>query len=151
MPKVAFSLKERALSYLARREHSRQELRRKLLDHAGPDEVDSLLDELQQCGWLSDARYVEQVLHARGGKVGHLKLAYELRTRGVKEELVQRAVSELQQNEIATARALWQKKFGTLPASREEWARQARYLQGRGFDADVIRKVLSAALAEDDG
>ncbi len=150
MPKANTSPRERALGYLARREHSRQELRRKLLPHAGSDEIDALLDEFQRRGWLSDARYVEQVVHARRGKVGHLKLVHELRARGVAEDLVQKAAGELRQDETAAARALWQKKFGTLPASREEWARQARYLQGRGFGSDVIRQVLRTAPGGDD-
>jgi len=38
------SLRERALGFLARREHSRTELRRKLAPHAeSPEELDALL------------------------------------------------------------------------------------------------------------
>ena len=56
------SLKTRALGYLARREHSRLELERKLAPHAKTSEDLSLvLDTLEQRGFLSAPRMVEQV------------------------------------------------------------------------------------------
>ena len=59
------SLRSRALSLLARREHSRAELERKLADHvAEGEDVASILDELAAKGWLSDARYAEQASRA---------------------------------------------------------------------------------------
>jgi len=142
MQKATISLRERALGYLTRREYSRQELYRKLVPYAEQEDLDTLLDEFWQRGWLSDARYTEQMIHARRGKYGSLKLAHELRSRGVAEELVNKAVDELRQDEGATARALWRKKFGAPPTTREEWTKQARYLQSRGFGSDLIRQVL---------
>ncbi len=136
------SLRERALGYLTRREYSRQELYRKLLPYAGEEDLDGLLEEFRQRGWISDARYADQMVHARRGKYGSLKLAHELRAQGVSEDLVSQAVSEVREDELGTAQALWRKKFGAPPASREEWAKQARYLQGRGFGMDTIKAVL---------
>lgn len=146
------SLRERALGYLTRREYARAELHRKLQPYAAEnDDIDALLDEFQRRGWLSEERYVDQMVHARRGKVGSRKLAHELRSRGVDEALVNRAVVELRADEEATARALWRKKFGTLPQTREEWARQARYLQGRGFGSALIVQLLKEAPDDDDG
>ena len=142
MRKATPSLRERALGYLTRREYSRQELHRKLLPYAGEEDLDSLLDEFKQRGWLSDARYVDQMVHARKGKYGSLKVAHELRAQGVAEELVDQAVKEVRKEELETARNLWRKKFGTQPDSREEWAKQARFLQSRGFGMDTIKAVL---------
>lgn len=136
------SLRERALGYLTRREYSRQELHRKLLPYAGEEDLDGLLEEFRQRGWISDARYADQMVHARKSKYGSLKLAHELRSHGVAEDLVEKAVKQVQEQELDTARALWRKKFGTQPANREEWAKQARFLQGRGFGMDTIRSVL---------
>ncbi|MDR2219181.1 MAG: recombination regulator RecX [Methylobacillus sp.] len=137
------ALRERALNHLTRREYSRQELHRKLLPFAGEDDdLDKLLDEFQQRGWISDVRYVDQMVHARKGKFGSLKVAHELRAQGVAEELVEKAVAEVRDAEQETARNLWRKKFGNPPNSREEWAKQARYLQGRGFGMETIHSVL---------
>jgi regulatory protein len=141
-PTTSLSLRERALGYLTRREYSRQELYRKLLPYAGEEDLAGLLDEFKQRGWLSDARYVDQMVHARKGKYGSLKVAHELRAQGVSEELIDKAVAEVQVQELDTARALWRKKFGAQPDSREEWARQARFLQSRGFGMDTIKSVL---------
>jgi regulatory protein len=142
MRKATPSLRERALGYLTRREYSRQELHRKLLPYAGEEDLDGLLDEFSKRGWISDARYVDQMVHARKGKYGSLKVAHELRAQGVAEELVDKAVHEVRKEELETARNLWRKKFGAQPDSREEWAKQARFLQSRGFGMDTIKTVL---------
>jgi regulatory protein len=144
------SLRERALGYLTRREYSRAELYRKLKHYAGDEDLDALLDEFKQRNWLSDARYAYQMVHARKGKYGSVKLAHELRAQGVAEELVDKALEELQANEQETARNLWRRKYGTPPKNREEWARQARFLQSRGFSTDIIRQVLRGDPAEID-
>ena len=150
MPKPRISLRERALGYLTRREYSRSELQRKLAPHAGEEDLDALLDEFQRRGWLSDARYADQIVHARRGKVGSLKVAHELRAQGVAEELVNGAVKGMQAEDETSALAVWRKKFGTPAATREEWAKQARFLQSRGFSTEIIRKVLRGSEADTD-
>ena len=142
MRKTTPSLRERALGYLTRREYSRQELHRKLQPYAGEEDLDGLLDEFSKRGWISDVRYVDQMVHARKGKYGSLKVAHELRAQGVAEELVDKAVKEVRSEELETARNLWRKKFGAQPDSREDWAKQARFLQSRGFGMDTIKSVL---------
>jgi len=150
MRKATPSLRERALGYLTRREYSRQELRRKLAPYAVEgDDLDALLQEFLQQGWISDVRYADQMVHARKGKYGSLKVAHELRTHGVAEDLVEKAVKDMQENEMDTARALWRKKFGAQPVNREEWAKQARFLQSRGFALDTIRSVLRGEADEE--
>lgn len=142
------SLRERALGYLARREHSAKELHRKLLPYVTEaDDLDALLLDFKARGWLSDQRFAEQVVHARQGRYGRLRVAHELREKGVAETLAEQAVSML--DDLQSARAVWQKKYGKSPANREEWAKQARFLQSRGFAFDVIKQVLSG-IGEDD-
>ena len=131
------TLRERALGYLTRREYSRLELKLKLQAHVVDEDLDGLLDDFQQRGWLSEARYVEQMVHARQAKFGSLKVAHELRAHGIDEELVDQAVATLQRDEKERAGKLWQKKFGKVAQSREEWAKQARFLQSRGFGTDI--------------
>ncbi len=137
------SLRARALDALSRREHSRIELMRKLAPHTGnPDELTALLDDLQKRGWLSDARFAEQVINARQSRYGSRKLAFELREKGVADDLISAAVVNLHDTELERARAIWERKFGQMPASAHEKAKQVRFLQSRGFDWDVIRKIL---------
>jgi regulatory protein len=145
----ALSLRERALGYLTRREYSRAELHQKLRSFAEEEsEIEVLLDDFQQRGWLSEVRYTDQMRHARRGKVGSLKLAYELRAKGVAEELVAQATAEAREEDLETAQKWWRKKFGELPRSREEWAKQARFLQGRGFGMDTIKAVLNGTIED---
>lgn len=137
------SLRARALDMLARREHSRAELSRKLAAHCvDMDELTQLLDDLMRHGWLSDARYAEQLAHARQSRYGKQKIAYELREQGIAEELIDAALVTLTATEFERARVVWEKKFGVQAASVKERMQQARFLQMRGFDTQVIYQLL---------
>ena len=137
------SLKARALRALARREHSRAELRARLESHAEtPEELDGLLDELEKRGWLSEQRFVEQLTTVRRRKFGAERIVRELREKGVSGEVLEASRAELRAGEIDAARAVWKKKFGQLPGTLEEKARQQRFLAGRGFSAEAVRTVL---------
>ena len=135
-------LRERALNLLARREHSRVELARKLTPHGDPEEVAVLLDDLEQENLLSNARYAESLAHSRVGRHGSLRLKADLRDKGVPEALISQVVSEAREQDLAAAREVWHKKFGQPPRDASERAKQMRFLAGRGFPADVVRRVV---------
>ena len=82
-------------------------------------------------------------MHARQAKFGVAKITHELREKGVSQELIEAAVEQVKGNELDNAKEIWRKKFKASPASREEWAKQARFLQNRGFGFDIIKKVLN--------
>jgi regulatory protein len=147
-PSQELSLRGRALAYLARREYSLKELQRKLAAYATEDDdVEALLQDFKQRGWLSDERFAEQVVHARQGRYGSLKVAHELREKGLADNLVDQATAAL--DDLQSAKSVWQKKYGQAPSSREEWAKQARFLQSRGFGFDVIKRVLNSTPDDD--
>jgi regulatory protein len=76
-------------------------------------------------------------------------VASELREKGVADELIASAVLEIKENELEHARDVCRKKYKVSPASREDWAKQARFLQSRGFGFDVIKKALNSMNDED--
>lgn len=144
------SLRQRALEYLGKREYSYHELGQKLKAFAEEsDDIAALLDDFKARGWLSDARFTEQLVHARQVKFGSARVANELREKGVADDLIASAVADIKPHELGNARDVWQKKYKTNPATREEWAKQARFLQSRGFGFDVIKKVLNQTEPED--
>lgn len=144
-------LRARALRLLARREHSRRELERKLMPHAeDPSQLESLLDELTRRGWLAEGRVAEQVIHARRGRFGMDRIRQELLAKGVAEEVVAGVMPQLKDTELEAARGVWRRKFGTPPRSAAERARQVRFMQGRGFALDTILKIIRSAGADDE-
>ncbi|PLZ00790.1 recombination regulator RecX [Burkholderia sp. WAC0059] len=137
------SLKARALNYLSRREYSRAELSRKLMPHAeSADALESLLDALTREGWLSDARFAESVVHRRAARMGVNRIVSELRRHAVGDALIEAVGSQLRETELTRAQAVWRKKYGQLPTSPAERARQARFLAARGFSMGTIGKIL---------
>jgi len=136
------SLRQRAIRLLARREHTRAELARKLAPHGTPDEIATVLTELEASHLQSDARFAEAYVRGHAQRLGAARLRQTLRTKGVASELIDAQLSaDTLPDELERARALWNRKF-TAPADGKEWARQARFLQGRGFSVEVIRRLL---------
>ena len=141
------SLKGRALRLLAAREHSRVELERKLAPHTGDDpaELARVLDELADKGFINEQRVAESVIHRRAGRLGANRVLHELRTKGLDNELLAEAATQLRATELDRARDVWRKKFGTPAQDGAERARQMRFLAARGFDAEVVRRVMRGA------
>jgi regulatory protein len=153
----AAALRARALRWLAQREHSRSELRRKLLRRRAdadadaatdPGLVERVLDTLQQQGWLSDERFAASRVRTRAPRQGLQRIRAELARHGL--ALDSDSAAALRASEDARARAVWQRKFGQPAADAAGRARQMRFLAGRGFDTEVIRRVLAVA-ADPDG
>ena len=137
------SLRVRALRMLARREYSRREMQKRL-SSADVDavELQEVLDEFEEKGWLSEQRFVAAVVQTRRRRFGAAKVLHELKDKGVSEQGLADAREALAEGELEAVRGVWEKKFGTPPSSFAERAKQTRFLAGRGFSADVIRRVL---------
>ena len=139
-PESAAELKARALRHLARREHSRAELERKLAPHAeSAGQLQALLDQLELKKQLSNERFAEQRAHVLARKYGPARIRHDLKAKGISPELVDRVSAA---GELETARAILQRKYRAPAATREECARRARFLQGRGFSSDVIHRLV---------
>ena len=133
-------LKARALRYLARREHSRVELRRKLQPYAeSPEILEGALDWLESTKRLSNQRFAEARAHWMARKYGAARIRHDLKSKGVEDELVARVSAE---GELERARAILQRKYRDHGRTREERARRARFLQSRGFSYDTIYQAV---------
>lgn len=142
------SSRRTALDLLSRREHSPAELRRKL-EAKGfeAEEVEATIATLLREGLLSEARFAEVFVgsHARRGH-GPVWIRAELERRGVSAEITATALAEADIDWPMAVRTVREKRFGTgAPADFRERARQARFLQYRGFTADQVRQALAAS------
>ena len=138
-------LRQQAIRLLARREHTRAELARKLASSGTPEEIDAVLNELQTCHLQSDSRYAESYVRSHAARLGTSRLRQTLKTKGVTGELIDAQLGHgVLPDELERARVVWTRKFSAAPLDAREWARQARFLQGRGFSSDIIRQVLKA-------
>lgn len=136
-------LRAKAIQLLARREHSRAELLRKLSPHGCIEDIEFVLAELQRHNLQSDTRFAESYVRSHGERFGVAKLRHTLRSKGIAGEVVEAELGSGDlADESARARAVWARKFAAVPADGKEWAKQARFLQSRGFSTDVIRRVL---------
>jgi regulatory protein len=136
----AAALKARALRHLARREHSRAELARKLAPHAeSPEALEALLGQLASAKQLSDERYAQERMRSLARKYGEARIRHDLRSKGVSQDIVDRMPAE---GELERARVILARKYRGPATSLQERAKRARFLYGRGFAADVIHRLL---------
>lgn len=148
----SISVKGRALRYLAQREHSRVELERKLArvvedlpDAPAQQQIAAALDDLAAKDLLSDSRTAASVLHSLGQRYGSRRLKQALQLKGLAPELVSTTLQQARGSELERAREVWRRRFGAPAADAAERARQMRFLAGRGFEGEVIRRVVQAS------
>jgi len=133
-----------ALQWLARREHSRRELLTKLAGK-GCDTVlaTAVVQQLEVERLVSDDRFMESLITARRRRgYGPLKIQKELQEKGVAPEVIDLGRMVSGEEWLEDIRRVQRKKFGgKIPKSHPERARQARFLQYRGFTYDQIRQL----------
>lgn len=112
--------------------------------------IAAVIDGLAAAGLMNEPRMAESLLAAKASRFGERRLRQVMQQRGLAPALVDAAVQQARQHpggsELERARALWQRRFGTPPATLAEQARQTRFLAGRGFAGDVIRRVVRGAI-----
>ncbi len=144
------SLKGRALRLLSQREHSRVELERKLAAHEEvPGDLAKALDELQARDFINDGRAIESVVNRRSSKLGAARVKQELAAKGLSGEAVAQAMAGLKETEFSRAQEVWRKKFGSPAQDPQARVKQMRFLITRGFNAEVVRRVVQGGTTED--
>ena len=146
---MSAELQRRALRLLARREHTRAELARKLAPHSdSTPALESLLERLQAQGSLSEERYAEARAHRLSRKFGAVRIRRELVAKGVAPDTAARLAADLGKSELERAHSILQRKYKSAPKSPRERAQRMRFLYARGFSEEVIRSALRASSAD---
>ena len=141
----------RAVGLLARRAHSRWELRRKLLMKGfGADAVEAAIARLAELGYLNDAAFAHSLVRRRGALRGPLALSAELAAKGVDRAEAAAAVAEFgPEAQVASATRLAERLFIRNPAMsyREMLASVGAKLIRRGFPVAVVTAACRSVLA----
>jgi len=144
-----------AVAYLARRDFSAADLRRKLKDRGFAESaIEPVIAELEASNVINDGRYGDNVVahRARRGQ-GPARIRQELKRSGLGSEAIQTTMDKAKDDGpdfVSLARAARARKFGSeIPKDWKERSRQARFLQYRGFSTDHIRAVLEGITDEE--
>ncbi|SEQ94978.1 regulatory protein [Amphritea atlantica] len=140
--------KNAAIGLLARREHSRKELRDKLAGRCEEVDLEAVLDDLARNGYQSDQRFTESFIRMRAGQgQGWVKIRFELQRKGIDNELVA-AVSEAAEIDwFALAQEMYQRKYrtGLDRSDYKERAKRMRFMAQRGFTSEQISYAIESA------
>lgn len=127
------------MNLLARREYSKAELCRKL-EASGYEKslTDNVLRKLVKENLQSDERFAENFVRVRANHgFGPIRIALELRDRGVAEDIINKFVDKNNDKWQKLAMQIKEKKFG-----KEKWnIKQARFLQYKGFTNEQIKNT----------
>ena len=144
-----------AVRLLARRDFAANELRSKLKERGYIEiAIEPVVEELLATNKLNDERYGQNMVayRARRGH-GPARIRSQLQKSGISRTSIDEAVKgDDAPDFLALARSVRARKFGSeIPPDRKERARQARFLQYRGFSTDHIRAVLEGDPEDDSG
>ncbi len=139
-------IRVKALMLIGRREYSRQELSNKLQKKfENIDLIDSVLDDLEQSGYLDDTRYAEMFIRSHFSK-GHgpIRIAHELNAKGVSKSIVSQYLEEYSEKDwLDSLSRLFESKYGNVNSRDEkERAKRLRFFQYRGFSLDHIFQII---------
>ena len=146
------AIRRTAMDLLARREHGRVELTRKLRQRgAEPELIDQELDRLTEEGLLSEARYLESFISYRSRSgYGPARIREELSQRGLQRSDIEGALRECGIDWQHLLLDVWQRKFsGQLPCDPRTRAQQTRFLVYRGFSMESVGRLLSGRSLDD--
>ncbi len=156
----AKKLRNKALRLLTTREHSREELMKKLAQAKAraayrnaeeksresaqqqKDDIEKLADDLAAQGWQSDDRYAEAIVRRLSGQASKRFIAEKLAQAGIKKEAAQVAVESIEVEDFDAASALWNRRFGDAPRDDRERQRHVRFLLSRGFHLNDAFKIV---------
>ena len=152
---AAGKLRNKALRLLTTREHSREELMRKLAQSKAhrarneakvpppaKDDISRLIDDLAAQGWQSDDRYAEAIVRRLTGQASRRFIEDKLAQTGIKKDVAQLALEGLEQDESEVAKALWERRYGNVPSDDKERQKQIRFLLSRGFHLGDAFKIV---------
>jgi regulatory protein len=167
-PSSPRSLKTRAVYYLSKREHSRAELAKKLVqptykvrqkafvhktelpETPSPALIESVLDDLQRQGFLNDERFAHGLVRKNAGKHGAARVMSSLGVHQLNASMTQQLAAQLKDSELPRCHDVWRKRFAHISRadmsyteSQAALGKQGRFLMQRGFGGDAVRKVLN--------
>lgn len=150
-------LLDRAMRLLGMRDHSREELKRKLqqsvqrtayMQQKTPEtiteeQMEKVLDWCQENGWLNDERFTERFIQSRSRKgYGPQRIRMELTQKGIDRDAIDIAMEETNIDWAECAAQLAERKFGLpLPKEWKEKAKVQRFLQSKGFLSEDIQSI----------
>ncbi|WP_215845777.1 regulatory protein RecX [Candidatus Pantoea bituminis] len=150
-------LLDRAMRVLGMRDHSREELKRKLqqsvqrtayMQQKAPEtiteeQMEKVLDWCQENGWLNDERFTERFIQSRSRKgYGPQRIRMELTQKGIDRDAIDIAMEETNIDWAECAAQLAERKFGLpLPKEWKEKAKVQRFLQSKGFLSEDIQSI----------
>ncbi|WP_090262863.1 recombination regulator RecX [Pseudomonas panipatensis] len=145
------AVRRAAMDLLARREHGRAELSRKLRQRGAAQElIDPALERLAEEGLLNESRYLESYIasRARSG-YGPLRIREELSQRGLPRGEIEQALAAADIDWRGQLQEVWRRKFPALPKDARERAQQGRFLSYRGYSMEAINRLFSGRAFDD--
>ena len=143
---VCAKASQKALDFLSRRPRTVNEIEKKLSEEYAPDIISRVMDMLNEYKYIDDAAYaLEYAKERMKAGYGPLKIEWEMREKGISQELIEAALEPIKAIQIPTAIGALRAKYRNKPdVDEKEKGRAFNYLQRRGFETDISDEALRA-------
>lgn len=144
----ALDPRRKAMELLTRREHSREELGRKLATRGFDGEaVRQAVEDMAARGWQDDTRFAHALARTRlASGHGPIRIRAELHQHGIASDVIEATLDACEVDWNALAGEVLHRRFGPCkPETRKEIVRRGAFLQRRGFDLEAVRHALAQA------
>jgi regulatory protein len=136
--------KEKALTLLSYRDHSKEELRRKLMRSAGQEAAEAAVGRMEEIGLVNDGEYAERLARElfENKAYGRNRVVYEMLQKGLDKELANSVAESLDDDPPARALRFLKKKYPRGVADEKARRRAAAALSRCGYDWQEIKQAL---------
>lgn len=136
---------------LARRDYPRAQLAQKLTQReCSPQIAAKVLDQFESDGYLSDRRFVQSQVRQRFEQgQGRRKIEFELRQKGISNQLLEEVLGEAEVEPKQVALEYYRRRYGESQADdQKERAKRMRHMASRGFGFDEINYAIRHQLED---
>lgn len=114
------------------------------------EQIAPVLDALEASGLLDESRAAQALVQSKSARFGMRRLQQMLQAHALDAAAADAALQEARPTEFERAHAIWRQRFGSPAVDLRERARQRRFMAARGFEGDVINRVLNGENPDDD-
>ncbi|MEG1312237.1 MAG: recombination regulator RecX [Romboutsia sp.] len=147
--------KNKALNILAKADQSEKKIREKLYTDFEEDTIDNIIEFLKRNNFINDEVLAQKIVNTNVNlnKCGKNRIKQNLYNKGIDKQSIDEAISEIDEDaEFENAMYLAEKRYNRVKSEdkRKIYQKISQHLAYKGFNYDIIKRVLNKLLNGDE-
>lgn len=147
--------KNKSLNILSKSDQSEKKVREKLSSEFEEDTIDRVIDFLKRSNFINDDILAQKIVNTNINlnRCGRNKIKQNLYNKGIDKQSIDEAINEINESvEYENAMYLAKKRYDRIKNEdkRKIYQKISQHLAYKGFNYDIIKRVLSKLLNTDE-